>query len=102
MTFELEAISSYMRTAEVPEETPEEVILLHELPLKTWITWTRWWHLTAKALPLALKKKVFGVVGAYLRKETHRADLCIVGLRTDWSDRGKELNRLDKIKKSVV
>ena len=67
----LEANSSNMHTEEAPEETSEEVILLHELPLKTWITWMRWWHLTAKALPLVLKKKVFGVVGAYLRKETH-------------------------------
>ena len=71
MTIVLETISSYMHTAEVPEETPEEVILLHELPLKTRIAWTRWWHLTAKALPLVLKKKIFGVIGAYLRKETH-------------------------------
>ena len=52
MTIVLEANSSYMHTEEVPEKTPEEVILLHELPLKTWITWTRWWHLTGKALPL--------------------------------------------------
>ena len=65
------------------EEDPEEVILLHELPLKIWITWTRWWHLTAKALPLVLKKKVFGVVGACLRKETHRTDVRIARLRTD-------------------
>ena len=91
-----------MHTEAVPEETPEEVILLHELPLKTWITWTRWWHLTAKALPLVLKKKVFGVVGAYLRKETHRIDNRIARQRTDWSATGRELNRLDKIKRSAV
>ena len=82
MTIVLVATSSYMHTEEVPEETPEVVILLHELPLKTWITWTRWWHLTAKALPLVLKKKVFGVVGAYLRKETHRIDGRIARQRT--------------------
>ena len=45
------AISSYMHTTEEPEEEPEEVIILHE-----------WWHLTAVALPLVLKKKAFGVL----------------------------------------
>ena len=30
-----EVNSSYMHTAEDPEEEPEEVMLLHELPLKT-------------------------------------------------------------------
>ena len=80
----------------------EEDPLVHELPLKTLITWTRWWHLTAKALTLVLKKKVFGVVGSYLRKETARVDFRIARLRTDWSARGRELNLLDKIKQSVV
>ena len=57
--------SSYMQTEIDSEEDP----LFHELPLNTLITWTRWWHLTAKALTLVLKKKVFGVVGPYLRGE---------------------------------
>ena len=64
MTTVSEASSSYVHTAEDPEEEPEEVILLHELPLRTWITWVRWWHLTAVALPLVFKKKAFGVIGA--------------------------------------
>ena len=84
------------------EETLEEGPLLHELPLNTWITWTRWWHLTTKALPLVLKKKVFGVVGAYLRKETDALGARIAALRTDWSARGRELNRLDAINQSVA
>ena len=98
MTIVLEADSSYMQT----EGDSEEDILFHELPLKILITWTRWWRLTAKALPLVFKKKVFGVVGARLRKETHRIDIRIVRLRTDWSERGRELKLLDKIKQSVV
>ena len=98
MTIVREADSSYMQT----EGDSEEDILLHELPLKIWITWTRWWHLTAKALPLVLKKKVFGVVGAHLRKKTHRIDIHIARLRTDWSERGRELKLLDKIKQSAV
>ena len=57
MTTVLEADSSYMQT----EIDSEEDLLLHELLLKSLITWTRWWHLTAKALTLVLKKKVFGV-----------------------------------------
>ena len=65
------ANSSYTHTAEEPEEEPEEVIFLRDLPLKTWTIWIRWWHLTAVALPLVFKKKAFGVIGAYLNTETH-------------------------------
>ena len=91
-----------MHTAEEPEEEPEEVIILHELPLKTWNIWIRWWHLTAVALPLVFKKKAFGVIGAYLRRETHVVGIRIARLRTYWSDTGRELNRLKEIKRSVV
>ena len=85
-----------MHTAEDVEEDP----LFHELPLHTVFTWTRWWHLSAKALTLVLKKKVFAAVGPYLRREKDRIDNRIAVLRTDWSARGRELNRLDKIKRS--
>ena len=88
--------------AEEPEEEPEEVIILHELPLKTWYTWIRWWHLTAVALPLAFKKKAFGLIGAYLKKNTHVVGVRIARLRRYWSATGRELNRLKEIKRSVV
>ena len=94
----IENTSSYMHTAEDVEEDP----LFHELPSHTVITWTRWWHLSAKALTLVFKKKVFAAVGPYLRREKDRIDNRIAVLRTDWSARGRELNRLDKIKRSVV
>ena len=84
------------------ERDSEEDPLFHKLSLSTLIAWTRWWHLTAKALTLVLKKKVFGAVGPYLRGERGRIDDRIAALRTDWSARGRELNRLDKIKQSVV
>ena len=48
------------------------------------------------------QEKVFGVVGAYLKKETHVVGVRIARLRTDWSARGRELKVLDKIKQSVV
>ena len=47
----------------------EEDPLFQELSLRTLITWTRWWHLTAKALVLVLKKKVWGTVGSFLKEE---------------------------------
>ena len=52
----------------------EEDPLFPELPLNTLITWTRCCHLTAKALTLVLRKKVFGVVGS----EEKEAGLTIV------------------------
>ena len=98
MTTVVYTASSYMQTEIDSEEDP----LFHELPLNTLFTWTRWWHLTAKALTLVLKKKVYGVVGLYLRGEGATIDNRIADLRTDWSARARELNRLDKIKRSVV
>ena len=59
--------SSYMHREEDSEKDP----LFHELPLKTLIAWTRWWHLTAKVLTLVLNKKVFGFVG-HLPKRRER------------------------------
>ena len=94
-----------MHTAEEPEEEPEKVILLRELPLKTWTIWVCWWHLTAVALPLVFKnfkQKAFGVIGAYLRRETHAVGVRIARLRTSWSATGRELNRLKEIKRSVA
>ena len=73
MTTVVNTASSYMQTEEDSEEDP----LFHELPLNTLIAWTRWWHLTAKVLTLVLKKKVFGVVGPYLRGERHRVDIVL-------------------------
>ena len=96
------AISSYMHTAEEPEEEPEEVIFLRDLPLKTWTIWIRWWHLTAVALPLVFKRKAFGVIGAYLNSETHGVGICITRLRAYWSATGRELKRLKAIKRSVA
>ena len=76
--------SSYMQTEEDP--------LLPDLPLHTLITWTRWWHLTAKALVLVFKKRTWGAVGLFLRREIARIDNRIVETRKDWAARGRELN----------
>ena len=92
-----------MHTAEDSEaEEPVEVLILRDLPLRTWYTWIRWWHLTAIALPLAFKKKAFGLIGAYLKKNIHVVGVRMARLRTYWSEKGRELNRLREIKKSVV
>ena len=99
------AISSYMHTAEEPEEPevePEPPIILCDLPLKTWTIWIRWWHLTAVAPRLVFKKKAFGVIGAYLKKRTHVVGIRIARLRAHWSATGRELHRLSEIKRSVV
>ena len=95
-------LSTHHSVVCIPQKTPKKNPLFHEIPLKTLITWTRWWHLTAIALTLVLKKKVFGVVAAYLKKQKHRVDNRIAILRTDWSARGRELNRISKIGELAV
>ena len=79
----------------------EEDPLLHDLPWQTLITWTRWWHLTSKALVLVLKKRIWGVVGNFLKDEKHRVDNRIASLRINWARRGRELRALDVIKRSA-
>ena len=96
-----------MYTAEEPEaeeseQEQEGVVILRELPLKTWNIWIRWWHLTAVALPLVYKKKAFGAIGAYLNKNTHVVGGRIASLRAYWSATGRELKRMKEIKRSVV
>ena len=84
------------------EEVQEEEVLLHELPLETLLTWTRWWHLTATVLPLVFKKHFWGVAGAYLKKQKHNESARVRALGTHWSDAGRELKRLADIRRSVV
>ena len=79
----------------------EEEPLLHDLPLRTLITWTRWRHLTSKALVLVLKKRIRGVVGSFLRQEKGKTDNRIVVLKVNWAGRGRELRELDAIKRSA-
>ena len=79
----------------------EEDPRFHELPLHTLIAWTRWWHLSSKALVLVLKKRIWGVVGRFLRDEKGRIDNRIALLRIDWAGRGRELRKLDAIKHSA-
>ena len=86
------------------EEVQEEEVLLHELPLETLLTWTRWWHLTARVLPLVFKRHFFGVVGAYLNKQKLNGNVSarVRALGTYWSDLGRELKRLADIRRTVV
>ena len=81
----------------------EEDPLLHDLSLRTLITWTRWWRLTSKALVLVLKKRIWEVVGSFLRDEKDRVDNRIAVLRVEsiWARRGRELRALDAIKRSA-
>ena len=52
--------SSYMQTEEDP--------LLPDLPLHTLISWTRWWHLTAKAFVLVFQEENLGSSWTVLEK----------------------------------
>ena len=60
------------------------------------VVWTRWWCLTSKVLVLVFKKRAWGFIGAFLRKEKalHRTDLRIAILRDNWSRRGRELDAI--------
>ena len=79
----------------------EEDPLFQELPLHTLITWTRWWHLSSKALVLVLKKRIWGAVENFLKDQKGRTDNRIVLLRVNWAGRGREFRELAVIKRSV-
>ena len=60
-----------MHTTEEPEEKPEEVIILLELPLKTWTIWIRWWHLTAVALISVQEEGLWRYRSLSEKRDTH-------------------------------
>ena len=71
----------------------EEDQLFYELQTHTVIAWTRWWCLTSKALVLVFKKKTWGVIGGFLKKEKalQRKNLRIVLLRKSGLEKDKNL-----------
>ena len=47
----------------------EQELLFYNLPLSRLLSWNRWWHLTAKVIVLVYKKRLWGLLGAYLEKK---------------------------------
>ena len=101
-SLELERASSYrcMHHSSMQEEQEEEEQdhLFYDLPLPRLLTWTRWWHLTAKTIVLVYKKRTWGVIGPYLKSKKGAVGDRIAWLRTEWSARAREL---DEIKHST-
>ena len=77
---------------EEEQEEEEQNPLFYDLPLPRLLTWTRWWHLTAKTIVLVYKKRSWGVIGPYLKSTKGAVSDRIVLLRTNWSARGRELD----------
>ena len=103
MAIAMLAQSESLEARECPETSPqtsqarrymqdEEDHLLHELPIRTVITWTRWWCITSKAVVLVFKKKSWGVIGAFLWKKRHySAKTCVLH---SWERSGLEEGRI--------
>ena len=68
--------------------------LIHNQLIHSVVAWTRWWCLTSKVLVLVFKKKAWGVIGAFLKREKARTDLHVAILRENWSRRGRELDAI--------
>ena len=48
--------------------------LIHNQLIHSVVAWTRWWCLTSKVLVLVFKKKTWGVIGAFLKRERESSD----------------------------
>ena len=73
----------------------EQELLFYNLPLSRILAWNRWWHLTAKVVLLVIKKRFWGLLGAYLQKKKKGLPGDHLALiRAKWSARGRELNAI--------
>ena len=60
------AVSHYCMQEGDQEEEP--LPLFYQVPLPRLIAWSRWWHLTARALLVAYQKRYWGLLGNYLKE----------------------------------
>ena len=59
------------------QEEGEQDPFFYDLPLPRLLTWTRWWHLTAKTIVLVHKKRTWGVIGPYLKSKKKKEEPAI-------------------------
>ena len=50
------------------DQEEEPLPLFYQVPLPRLIAWSRWWHLTARALLIAYQKRYWGLLGNYLKE----------------------------------
>ena len=50
------------------DQEEEPLPLFYQVPLPRLIAWSRWWHLTARALLLAYQRRYWGLLGNYLKE----------------------------------
>ena len=60
------AVNHYCMQEGHQEEEP--LPLFYQVPLPRLIAWSRWWHLTARALLVAYQKRYWGLLGNYLKE----------------------------------
>ena len=84
--------SQYSSCMQEEQKEEEQDPLFYDLPFPRLLTWTRWWHLTAKTIVLVYKKRAWGVIGPYLKSKKGAVGDHIALLRADWSARGRELD----------
>ena len=79
------------------QEEEEQDPLFYDLPLLRLLTWTRWWHLTAKTIVLVYKKRAWRVIGPYLKSKKGAVGDRIALPRANWSARGRELDYIKQL-----
>ena len=50
------------------DQEEEPLPLFYQVPLPRLVAWSRWWHITARALLIAFQKRYWGLLGNYLKQ----------------------------------
>ena len=77
-----------MGTVEEPDP------LFYNLPLPRLLNWNRWWHIVAKTVQLALRKKTWAAIGSLLKHKKGNYTVGVVRLRKLWNSENWELKRI--------
>ena len=79
------------------QEEEEQLPLFYQVPLPRLLSWSRWWHITARALLIAYQKRFWGLVGNYLKGVVGAPNPHLALVRIEWGrGRGRLLRQLSE------
>ena len=60
-------IAGSLRCMQEGDQEEEPLPLFYQIPLPRLISWSRWWHITARALLIAYQRRFWGLLRNYLK-----------------------------------
>ena len=77
------------------QEEEEQLPLFYQVPLPRLLSWSRWWHITSRALLIAFQRRFWGLTGNCLKEVTGAVNPHLALVRARWGGgRGRLLRQL--------